>query len=194
MYNFGSFLFVISLFKILYIRAFVLLSEGETYAITANTKRRSYYMRNYENLVIVKPTLTAEEIQASVKAIEEVITSNGGEIIATSPMGMRKLAYPIEKNERGFYHVIYSSIAPSAITEIERRFRINEELLRFVTIKYDTNREIAAFNGMVTKAKKAAEAPAKVETPAVEEAPTEVQTEAPAVETAAPAATEAAAE
>ena len=147
-------------------------------------------MRNYENLVIVKPTLTAEEIQASVKAIEEVITSNGGEIAATSPMGMRKLAYPIEKNERGYYHVIYSSIAPSAITEIERRFRINEDLLRFVTIKYDTNREIAAFNGMVEKAKKAAEVPAKVETPAVEEAPTE----APAVETAAPVATEAAAE
>ena len=40
-------------------------------------------MRNYENLVIVKPTFTAEEIQASVKAIEEVITSNGGEIQAT---------------------------------------------------------------------------------------------------------------
>jgi len=158
-------------------------------------------MRNYENLVIVKPTLTAEEIQASVKAIEEVITSNGGEIIATSPMGMRKLAYPIEKNERGFYHVIYSSIAPSAITEIERRFRINEELLRFVTIKYDTNREIAAFNGMVEKAKKAkkaAEAPAvetpAVETPAVETPVAEAPTETPAVETEAPAATEAAAE
>jgi len=139
-------------------------------------------MRNYENLVIVKPTLTAEEIQASVKAIEEIITSNGGEIQATSPMGMRKLAYPIDKNERGYYHVIYSSIAPSAISEIERRFRINEDLLRFVTIKYDTNREIAAFNGMVEKAKKAAEAPAKVETPA-EEAP--VAEEAPAAETVA---------
>ncbi len=151
-------------------------------------------MRNYENLVIVKPTLTAEEIQASVKAIEEVITSNGGEIAATSPMGMRKLAYPIEKNERGYYHVIYSSIAPSAISEIERRFRINEDLLRFVTIKYDTNREKAAFNGMVEKAKKAAEAP-KVETPAVETpAAVEAPTETPAVETEAPVATEAAAE
>jgi len=149
-------------------------------------------MRNYENLVIVKPTLTAEEIQASVKAIEEVITSNGGQIAATTPMGMRKLAYPIDKNERGYYHVIYSSIAPSAITEIERRFRINEDLLRFVTIKYDTNREIAAFNGMVEKAKKAAEAPAKVETPVVE---TPAVEEAPAaVEAEAPVATEAAAE
>jgi small subunit ribosomal protein S6 len=147
-------------------------------------------MRNYENLVIVKPTLTAEEIQASVKAIEEVITSNGGEIAATSPMGMRKLAYPIEKNERGYYHVIYSSIAPSAISEIERRFRINEDLLRFVTIKYDTNREIAAFNGMVEKAKKVAATPAKTEeAPAATEEVAPVATEeAPAVEAEAPAA------
>lgn len=126
-------------------------------------------MRNYENLVIVKPTLTAEEIQASVKAIEEVITSNGGEIAATDAMGMRKLAYPIDKNERGYYHVIYYTAAPSAISEIERRFRINEELLRFVTIKYSTNREVTAWNQLVEKANKAATT--KEETPAQEEAP-----------------------
>jgi len=156
-------------------------------------------MRNYENLVIVKPTFTAEEIQASVKAVEEIITSNGGEIAATNAMGMRKLAYPIEKNERGYYHVVYYSIAPAAIAEIERRFRINEDLLRFVTIKYDTNREIKAWNGLVEKANKAAaaktEAAAKAaEAPKAEEAP--VATEAPAAEVAveAPAATEAAAE
>jgi len=140
-------------------------------------------MRNYENLVIVKPTFTAEEIQASIKAIEEVITSNGGEIAATSPMGMRKLAYPINKNERGYYHVIYYSIAPAAIAEIERRFRINEDLLRFVTIKYDTNREKLAFNSFVEKAKKAAEAPVKVETPAVEEVAEKAPEEAPITET-----------
>jgi small subunit ribosomal protein S6 len=150
-------------------------------------------MRNYENLVIVKPTFTAEEIQASVKAIEEIITSNGGEIAATNAMGMRKLAYPIEKNERGYYHVIYYTIAPAAIAEIERRFRINEDLLRFVTIKYDTNREKAAWSDLVTKAQKAAavkaEAPKVEEAPAVEEAPV---AETPAEE--APVATEAAAE
>lgn len=113
-------------------------------------------MRNYENLVIVKPTFTAEEIQASIKAVEEVITSNGGEIAATDSMGMRKLAYPINKNERGYYHVIYYSVAPSSIAEIERRFRINEDLLRFVTIKYDTNREVTAWKELVEKANKAA--------------------------------------
>ncbi|DAB29020.1 MAG TPA: 30S ribosomal protein S6 [Sulfurimonas sp. UBA12504] len=111
-------------------------------------------MRHYENLVIVKPTLTAEEIQSNLAAIEEVITSNGGEIATTDAMGMRKLAYPINKNERGYFHVIYYTIAPSAISEIERRFRINEELLRFVTIKYDTNREIAAWTKLVEKANK----------------------------------------
>jgi len=128
-------------------------------------------MRHYENLVIVKPTFTAEEIQASIKAVEETITSNGGEIAATDSMGMRKLAYPIDKNERGYYHVVYYSVAPSAISEIERRFRINEDLLRFVTIKYDTNREITAWNKLVEKANKTT-APAKEETKApAEEAP-----------------------
>ena len=101
-------------------------------------------------------------------------------------MGMRKLAYPIDKNERGYFHVIYYTIAPSAITEIERRFRINEDLLRFVTIKYDTNREIKAWNNLVEKANKAS-AP-KVETPA------ETEEEAPVVTTEDVPATEAVAE
>ncbi len=118
-------------------------------------------MRHYENLVIVKPTFTAEEIQASIKAVEETITSNGGEIATTQAMGMRKLAYPINKSERGYYHVVYYKIAPAAISEIERRFRINEDLLRFMTIKYDTNREIAAWNKLVEKAQRPASAQTK---------------------------------
>ncbi len=112
-------------------------------------------MRHYENLVIVKPTLTQEELEQEIKAVEEVITSNGGEIAATDAMGMRKLAYPIQKNERGYYHVIYYKVAPSAISEIERRFRINENLLRFMTVKYENKKEITAWNKMVEKAKNA---------------------------------------
>ncbi len=120
-------------------------------------------MRHYENLVIVKPTLTEEEIKNTLAIVEEFITSNGGEIIARDPMGMKKLAYPIEKNARGYFYVIYYKIAPSAISEIERRFRINEEILRFVTMKYDTKREIKAWNDMVEKTKKVAPtAPAAV--------------------------------
>lgn len=113
-------------------------------------------MRHYENLVIVKPTLTEEEIKNTLAMVEEFITSNGGEIIARDAMGMKKLAYPIEKNARGYFYVLYYKIAPSAISEIERRFRINEEILRFVTMKYDTKREIKAWNDMVEKTKKVA--------------------------------------
>jgi small subunit ribosomal protein S6 len=113
-------------------------------------------MRHYENLVIVKPTLTEEEIKNTIALVEEVITANGGEIIARDAMGMKKLAYPIEKNARGYFYVMYYKAAPASIAEIERRFRINEEILRFVTMKYDTKREIAAWNGMVEKTKKPA--------------------------------------
>lgn len=129
-------------------------------------------MRKYENLVIVRPTLTAEEIQESLAKIHEIITSNGGEIATTDDMGIRKLAYPINKQERGFFQVIYYSAQPSAIAEIERRFRINEELLRFVTIKYDTNREVAAWNDMVKKAQNKSNAP---KTQAIAEESTEAQ-------------------
>jgi len=148
-------------------------------------------MRHYENLVIVKPTLTEEEAKASVAAIEEVLTSNGAEIVARDEMGTKKLAYPIQKNERGYFHVVYYTMAPSSIAEVERRFRINEDLLRFVTIKYDSKREVTAWKELVAKTeKKAAAKTAAVEaaakaaaTPAVEEAP--AATEAPATETPA---------
>lgn len=120
-------------------------------------------MRHYENLVIVKPTLTEEEIKNTLAIVEEVITSNGGEIVARDAMGMKKLAYPIEKNARGYFHVMYYKVAPSAISEIERRFRINEEILRFVTMKYDSKREIKAWNDMVEKTKKPAVAEKKEE-------------------------------
>ena len=149
-------------------------------------------MRHYENLVIVKPTLTEEEAKASVAAIEEVLTSNGAEIVARDEMGTKKLAYPIQKNERGYFHVVYYTMAPSSISEVERRFRINEDLLRFVTIKYDSKREVTAWNELVAKTEKkaaaktaaaaAAATPAATEAPAAEEAPA---TEAPATETPA---------
>ena len=111
-------------------------------------------MRHYENLLIVKPTLTEEEIKSQLAWIDEVITSNGGEIVARDEMGMKKLAYPIDKNPRGFMYVIYFKMEPAAIGEVERRYRINEELLRFVTIKYDSKREVKAWNELVEKTKK----------------------------------------
>jgi len=133
-------------------------------------------MRHYENLLIVKPTLTDEETKSLLAEIDEVITSNGGEIHGRDNMGMRKLAYPIDKNLRGHYYVVYYTMAPASIAEVERRFRINETLLRFVTMKYDSKREVAAWTKMVEAIK-----PAKIEEAPVTETPA-AAAETPAVE------------
>jgi len=142
-------------------------------------------MRNYENLVIIKPTLTEEEINAQVALVDEILTTNGAEITTCDKMGIRPLAYPIEKSSRGYYYVVYYTAAPTAIAEIERRFRINEELLRFVTMKYDTKREVAAWQKMVDSANKKSAAKVAAATPA----PTTEAT--PATEAASEATTEA---
>jgi small subunit ribosomal protein S6 len=128
-------------------------------------------MRHYENLVIVKPTLTDEEIKAQLAAIDDIITTNGGEIVARDMMGMKKLAYPINKSQRGYYYVVYFKMDPASISEVERRYRINEELLRFVTMKYDSKREVKAWNEMVEATKKGTKTAPQIK---AEEQPEEV--------------------
>lgn len=142
-------------------------------------------MRHYENLVILKPTLTAEEMEAAIANIENNITKDGGEIVAREAKGMKKLAYEINKNPRGYFHIMYFKIAPAAIEEIERLYRINEDVLRFVTVKYDSKREVKAWNDLVTKTEKAAAAKTAAAQAAATPAP-----EAPAAETPATEAPE----
>ena len=142
-------------------------------------------MRHYENLVILKPTLTAEEMEAAIANIEDNITKDGGEIVAREAKGMKKLAYEINKNPRGYFHIMYFKIAPAAIEEIERLYRINEGVLRFVTVKYDSKREVKAWNDLVTKTEKAAAAKTAAAQAAATPAP-----EAPAAETPATEAPE----
>ena len=58
-------------------------------------------MKHYENLVVIKATLTSEEIQAQVELLKETVIKNGGEIVIVDDMGMKKLAYAVEKQKRG---------------------------------------------------------------------------------------------
>ncbi len=106
-------------------------------------------MNHYETLVILKPTLTEEETANQIDAVKESITEQGGEIVAVNNMGMRKLAYEINKNERGYYTVIYHKSPASSIAEIERKLRYNEDALKFLTIKYSNKKEIAEFERQV---------------------------------------------
>ncbi|MBE2984803.1 30S ribosomal protein S6 [Campylobacter sp. RM9344] len=106
-------------------------------------------MRHYELLFILKPTLTEEEVKAKVDFVKEVITKNGGEIANVVEIGTRKLAYAIKKYERGTYFVIYYKAPPALLAELVRNIRITEDIIRFLSVKYENKREIAAWERMV---------------------------------------------
>jgi len=146
-------------------------------------------MTCYETLFVVKPTLTEEEINAQIAKIKDVLAKEGCELVATNDMGMRKLAYPVEKNLRGYYTILFYKANGDTITEIERNLRINEDIIKFLTIKYTKDKELEQFNKLVSIENKKLEIANEAEvvvTPEVEATP-EVEVETPAeapVETA----------
>lgn len=117
-------------------------------------------MKHYETMFIVKPTLVEEEIKAKIDFYKEAITKNGGSIETCLDMGMRNLAYEIKKNKRGYYFVIYFKAQPSMVLELERLYRINEDILRFIVIKYENKKEQKAWQTLVDRANKKPESKA----------------------------------
>ncbi|MFA5501106.1 MAG: 30S ribosomal protein S6 [Sulfurovaceae bacterium] len=125
-------------------------------------------MNCYETLFVVKPTLTEQEIASQVAKIKDILTREGAELIATDDMGMRRLAYAVEKQTRGYYTVLYYKAEGSKIAEIERNLKINEDIIKFLTVKYATKKEIAQFDKMVASVNKSTKAPASKEVAAEE--------------------------
>ncbi len=135
-------------------------------------------MKHYELLVVVKPTLSPEEAVAKKDSLKALLEKNGAEIKTIDEMGVRKLAYEIEKHARGNYFVFYYQVAPASIDEILRNLRLDEDLLRFLNIKYEKKKEIAQWEKLAS-GKKAA---SKKETPKAEEAPEAEKAETPSQE------------
>jgi small subunit ribosomal protein S6 len=138
-------------------------------------------MRNYELLYVLKPTLTEEEVQTKVNFMREVLEKNGAEIVSTLEMGTRKLAYEVQKFERGTYFVVYFKAPTEAIKEVERIIRINEEIIKFMTVKFESKKEIANWEKLSAAAKPKAETKPAEEAPKAEETPA---AEAPTTEEA----------
>ncbi|CAA6802596.1 MAG: SSU ribosomal protein S6p [uncultured Sulfurovum sp.] len=134
-------------------------------------------MNNYETLYVLKPTLTDEETAANIAKIEEILVKNGAEILATNKMGMRRLAYPVEKNERGVYTIVYFKAEGTIVNELERNLKFNEEVIKYLTVKYTKQKEVAQFEKLVTAANVVKEEPVVEEAPVAEETPA-VTTEA----------------
>lgn len=116
-------------------------------------------MKHYETMFIIKPTLQEGEIKTKIDFFKDIITKNEGVIETCLDMGMRNLAYEIKKNKRGYYFVIYFQSNPSLIAELERNYRINEDILRFLIVKYESKKEQKAWQTLVDRAN------GKVETP-----------------------------
>jgi small subunit ribosomal protein S6 len=117
-------------------------------------KPKGNNMTCYETLFVVKPTLTDEETAAQIAKIKDVLAKEGAELVGTDDMGMRKLAYPVEKHARGYYTVLFYKGEGSVITELERNLRINEDIIKFLTVKYVKNKELAQFDKLVAAANK----------------------------------------
>ena len=109
-------------------------------------------MRFYETMFILKPTLTQEETSAKIEFFTGILTSNGASIEATIDMGIRNLAYEIKKCKRGYYFVIYFKANPTLVAELERNYRINEEVIRFIVINYRNKTEQKNWGILVDKA------------------------------------------
>lgn len=126
-------------------------------------------IRHYETMFIVKATLTAEEIQAQIALVKSNIEKNGGAIASCDDMGSRELAYEIQKNKRGYYYLVYFTAPTEAVLELERNYRINENILRFIFIKHESKAEIARWTADSAEvAKKSEKKAAPVATPAAE--------------------------
>jgi len=124
-------------------------------------------MNNYETLYVLKPTLTDEETTANIAKIESILVKEGAEILATDKMGMRKLAYPVKKNERGVYTIVYFKAEGTIVNELERNLKFNEEVIKYLTVRYTKVKEVKQFEKLVASAKsKSEEAPAKETTEA----------------------------
>jgi len=94
-------------------------------------------MAFYESVVIARPELTDVQVDKLVDDLSEIITKDKGKIIKIEKWGLRSFAYKINKNKKGHYFMLNLDSAPSTIFEYERRMRINEDIIRFLTLKIE---------------------------------------------------------
>lgn len=94
-------------------------------------------MRLYENIFILKPDLNEGEIEDGINRVKDLIAKSGGEITKLENWGKKRLAYPIQKNRFGHYVFITFRGTPSLISELERYYKLNENVIRPLIVLVD---------------------------------------------------------
>lgn len=93
-------------------------------------------MNSYETIFLVKDDITEEQRNAVVDLIKQYLTENAN-ITGEENIGKKKLAYEIRKYQYAYYYIIYFNGKASVIPELERKYRTNEDILKFITVKKD---------------------------------------------------------
>jgi small subunit ribosomal protein S6 len=94
-------------------------------------------MRVYEELFILKPDTSPEDVDAFVEQIQQVITNGKGTVDKTDKWGVRKLAYRVQKYAEGHYILIQFTSTPELVHEVERRMRVTDGVIKFITVRID---------------------------------------------------------
>ena len=94
-------------------------------------------MPNYESVFIARQDITVAQVEGLVETFEKVIMDAGGSVPKKESWGLRTLAYKIKKNRKGHYTLMNIDAPADAMHEMERQMRINEDVLRYITIKVD---------------------------------------------------------
>lgn len=94
-------------------------------------------MRRYEVMFIVHPSSNDEGIERITGQMEEVVRSDDGEVHAIDRLGKKKLAYEIQDLREGIYILLTIGASGDCIKELERRLRVNDQVLRYLTVRVD---------------------------------------------------------
>lgn len=93
-------------------------------------------MNKYESVIIINDSLTEEQKKDTIEMVQKFISENG-ELDKTDILGSKRLAYEIRGQKTGYYCVFYFNAKPTIISELERIYRITEEIIKFITIRVD---------------------------------------------------------
>lgn len=93
--------------------------------------------RQYEVMFIVRPDVEEEEIEKLISGFEATVTTGGGEVKSIERMGRRRLAYTVRKFNDGVYVLMILAANGPVVAELERRLRVSEPVIKFITVRTD---------------------------------------------------------
>ena len=147
--------------------------------------------RFYEVMFIVRPDVADEDVDKLIAGLEQTVTNGGGKIRSTEKLGKRKLAYMVRRFNDGNYVLLTIDADGVLIAELERRLRVSEPVIKFITVRMDEEeKRLAKVRAIRATKKKVSAMPPPPPAPAAVEAAPEPAPAAPAPAAAAPAATE----